>query len=103
MKRWNRVFQAHDLDYTLRLPHPAFHRAVGEFANVCATDEGKLVSETEWHERKYEWLATDADLEYILSLMQPETSPGKFANWIAAPRAGINGQPGDFEYVKLAA
>ena len=103
MKRWNRVFQAHDLDCNLRLPHRAFNRAVGEFANVFATEAGELVSQTEWNERKDEWLPSDADLEYVLSLMQPETTPGKFANWIAAPRAGINGQPGDFEYVKLAA
>ena len=61
------------------------------------------MSEAEWNERKGEWLASDADLEYIMSLMQSETSPGKYASWIAAPRAGINGQAGDFEYVKLAA
>lgn len=103
MKRWNRVFQTHNLDYSLRLPHRAFHRAVGEFADVYATDKGEIVSATEWNERKQEWLATDDDLSYILSLMQPETTPGKYANWIAAPRAGINGQPGDYEYVKLVA
>ena len=103
MLRWNRVFQAHDMDYSLKLPHRAFHRAVGEFANVHATDAGELVTESEWHERKDEWMASDSDLEYILSLMQQETTPGNFASWIAAPRAGINGQPGEFEYVKLAA
>jgi len=27
--------------------------------------------------------------------------PGKFANWIAAPRTGINGQALDFEYVRF--
>ncbi len=68
-----------------------------------ATADGDLISESEWQERKGEWLASDADLEYILSLMELENTPGKFANWIAAPRAGINGQPGDFEYVKVAA
>ena len=103
MLRWNRVFQAHDLDYSLKLPHRAFHRAVGEFANAFATDSGELVTESEWHGRKGEWLASESDLQYILSLMQQETTPGRYASWIAAPRAGINGQPGDFEYVKLAA
>jgi benzoyl-CoA 2,3-dioxygenase component B len=103
MLRWNRVFQTHNLDYSLKLPHRAFHRAVGEFADVHATADGELVSETEWQDRKDEWVASDSDLEYILSLMQQETRPGKFADWIAAPRAGINGQPGDFEYVRVAA
>ncbi len=103
MLRWNRVFQTQNIDYSLKLPHRAFHRAVGEFADVQATADGDLIAESEWQERKGEWLASDADLEYILSLMELENTPGKFANWIAAPRAGINGQPGDFEYVKVAA
>ena len=103
MLRWNRVFQTHDLDYSLKLPHRAFHRAVGEFAEANATDTGEIVSESEWNGRQDEWLASDTDLEYILSLMEQETTPGKYAGWISAPRAGINGQPGEFEYVKLAA
>ena len=48
-------------------------------------------------------MPSEADMSYILSLMEPCTEPGKFAGWIAPPRAGINGMPGDFEYVKLAA
>jgi benzoyl-CoA 2,3-dioxygenase component B len=103
MLRWNRVFQGYDMDYSLRLPHRAFHRAVGEFANVYATDRGEIISESGWHERREEWLASESDLDYILSLMQLETTPGQYAAWIAPPRAGINGQPGEFEYVKLAA
>jgi len=103
MKRWNRVFQTHEIEHSLALPHRAFHRAVGEFTNVCVTDKGDVVSESEWNDHKDEWLPSDSDLEFILSLMQPETTPGKYASWISAPRAGINGQPGDFEYVKLVA
>jgi len=103
MLRWNRVFQTHDLDYSLKLPHRAFHRAVGEFSGTFATDAGELISESAWQEREHEWLPSDSDLGYILSLMQLQTTPGKYASWIAAPRAGINGQPGEFEYVKLAA
>ena len=32
--------------------------------------------------------------------MKPVHAPGKMANWIAAPKRGINGQPVDFEYVR---
>jgi benzoyl-CoA 2,3-epoxidase subunit B len=103
MKRWNRVFQTHDLEYSLALPHRAFNRAVGEFSDVFVSAAGEIVSESEWHDHKDDWLPSEADLEYILSLMQPESAAGKYAKWIAAPRAGINGKPGDFEYVKLAA
>ncbi|HEY5624139.1 MAG TPA: benzoyl-CoA 2,3-epoxidase subunit BoxB [Gammaproteobacteria bacterium] len=103
MLRWNRVLETHNLDCRLALPHRAFHRAVGEFSDVHSTADGRLISETEWNDRVDEWLPSDADLEYILSLMQQQTGPGQFAPWISPPRAGINGQPGDFEYVKLAA
>jgi benzoyl-CoA 2,3-dioxygenase component B len=34
--------------------------------------------------------------------MRPCVEPGVFANWIAPPRRGINGQPMNFEYVRLA-
>ena len=33
--------------------------------------------------------------------MRPVTEPGAFAPWIAPPRAGIDGKPGNFQYVKL--
>ena len=103
LKRWNRVLEAHDIDFRLSLPHRAFNRAVGEFADVRATPAGELIAETEWAARQGEWLPSESDMGYILSLMEPSVEPGKFANWIARPRAGINGMPGDFEYVKLAA
>ena len=53
--------------------------------------------------RREQWLPDNDDLEFLLSLMEQVTEPGKFAHWIAPPRAGINGKPGDFEYVKIAA
>jgi len=34
--------------------------------------------------------------------MVPEYEYGKFANWIAAPKTGINDQPVEFDYVHLA-
>ena len=33
--------------------------------------------------------------------MKPVVEPGQFAGWIAPPARGINGQPMEFEYVKL--
>ena len=103
LKRWNWVLEAHDIDFRLSLPHRAFNRAVGEFADARATPAGELIAETEWAARQGEWLPSESDMGYILSLMELSVEPGKFANWIAPPRAGINGMPGDFEYVKLAA
>jgi benzoyl-CoA 2,3-dioxygenase component B len=59
--------------------------------------------EADWEQMSVEWLPSDDDDDYILSLMKPEYRPGYFAPWIAAPKAGIDGKPGDFEYVRIAA
>ena len=60
-----------------------------------------MLSEPEWQANQSRWLPTDEDRAYVTSLMGPAvTEPGKFANWIAPPGRGINGQPVDFEYVR---
>ena len=41
-------------------------------------------------------------MAFIGSLMKPRREPGQYASWIAPPRVGVNNQPGDFEYVKIA-
>ena len=45
---------------------------------------------------------TTTTWRFIVSLMKPCHEPGKYASWIAPPRVGVNNQPGDFEYVKIA-
>ena len=77
-------------------------RRIGEFAEIHVSPAGAVMTEAEWHGHEDEWLPADADLEYLLSLMEEKTPvPGEYANWIAAPRAGINGQPVGYEYVKI--
>jgi benzoyl-CoA 2,3-dioxygenase component B len=100
--RWNKIIRDHGIDAELRLPHRGFHRAIGAFADVRISPDGRLLSQAEWDAHRHAWLPTQADEEYVQSLMKPVTEPGKFANWIAAPSRGINGQPVDFEYVRLA-
>jgi benzoyl-CoA 2,3-dioxygenase component B len=100
--RWNEVIKKHGIDFELRLPHRAFHRAIGMFADVRVSPDGNVISQAEWDAKHHEWLPTEEDKAYIQSLMQPVTDPGKFANWIAPPARGINGQPVDFKYVRLA-
>ena len=100
---WNKAITDHGYDYRLSLPSRAFHRAVGEFSDIYATPDGNVVGQAEWDRRREEWLPDKDDLEFLLSLMEQVTEPGKFAHWIAPPRAGINGKPGDFEYVRIAA
>jgi len=98
--RWNKIIRDHGIDAELRLPHRGFHRAIGTFGDVRVSPDGRLLSQAEWDAHKHEWLPTQADEEYVQSLMKPVTEPGKFANWIAPPARGINGQPVDFEYVR---
>ena len=56
-----------------------------------------------WARDMVKWLPTREDGDFISSLMKPVSEPGKFADWIAPPRLGIDNKPGDFEYVKIAA
>lgn len=101
VNRWNEIIKAHGIDVTLTLPHRGFHRAIGAFGEVKVSPEGQVVSEAEWDARHRDWLPTAEDAAYVGSLMQPVIEPGKVANWIAPPARGINGQPADFEYVRL--
>lgn len=103
VNRWNKVVQKYGIDFEFKLPHVAFNRAIGHFSDIRVSPDGKILSEEEWQRRKGEWLPTEKDRQYVQSLMaQPVIEPGKFANWIAPPARGINGQPQDFEYVRFA-
>ncbi len=100
--RWNQIIERHGIDFKLTLPHRGFNRAIGSFGGVRVSPEGRILGEAEWDAKKHEWLPTEEDKAFVQNLMQPVTDPGKFANWIAPPPRGINGQPIDFEYVRLA-
>jgi benzoyl-CoA 2,3-dioxygenase component B len=101
MTRWNKYIADAGVDAQLYLPSTRFHRHVGEFAGHDFDIEGQLISQEEFERRRDEWLPTFADREYVRSLMHPVTEPGKIANWIAPPAAGIKGRPFEFEYVRL--
>jgi benzoyl-CoA 2,3-epoxidase subunit B len=100
--RWNQVIKNHGIDVELRLPHRAFRRAIGAFADVKVSPDGRLLSEAEWDARHRDWLPTAEDQAFVGSLMQGVMEPGKFANWIAPPPRGINSKPIEFEYVRLS-
>jgi benzoyl-CoA 2,3-dioxygenase component B len=101
MKRWNKYLADEGVEERLFLPSTRFHRHVGEYAGHHFDVEGQIITEEEFERRRGEWLPTMEDREYVRSLMHPVTEPGKIANWIAPPAAGIKGRPFDFEYVRL--
>jgi benzoyl-CoA 2,3-dioxygenase component B len=104
VERWNRVLERYGIPTRLRLPDRTFNRKIGMYATLTVDPDGHRVEAEEWQRRQPEWLPTQGDREYLLSLMaSPVYEPGKFANYIAPPRRGINQQPVDFEYVRTEA
>jgi len=104
VERWNRILERYGVSERLRLPDRKFNRGIGMYSRFHFDPNGKVLSNEEWDRRKYEWLPSVADSEYLLSLMaKPVYEPGTFANYIAPPRRGINRKPIDFEYVRTEA
>jgi benzoyl-CoA 2,3-dioxygenase component B len=104
VERWNRTLEQHGVSDRLRLPDRKFNRAIGMYSGFRFDPDGHPLSQEEWDRRKFEWLPSPADSEYLLSIMaQPVYEPGKFAHYIAPPRRGINQKPIDFEYVRTEA
>ena len=101
VERWNRILVQHGMSDRLYLPDRKFNRGIGMYAQLHFDPDGTPLSAGEWNRRRAEWLPSAGDHEYLLSIMaEPVYEPGKFANYIAPPRRGINQQPIDFEYVR---
>ena len=83
------------------MPHRAFHRAIGNFAEVKVSPDGNIISDEVWQKNVNSWLPTDEDRAFVTSLMKPCYEHGKIAGWIAPPTRGIHGHPFDFDYVKF--
>ncbi|MDT0635678.1 benzoyl-CoA 2,3-epoxidase subunit BoxB [Spectribacter hydrogenoxidans] len=101
VKRWNKVIAKAGIDFELALPHQAFRRQVGQFADLNVTPAGEIVSADEWQANADEWLPGDDDYAYVTSLMKPCYEPGKFAGWIAPAKVPVDKKPGDFEFVRI--
>jgi benzoyl-CoA 2,3-dioxygenase component B len=104
VERWNRILERYGVTQRLRLPDRKFNRAIGMYSGFHFDPEGRPLTAEEWQRRQHEWLPSRADSEYLLSIMaQPVYEPGRFANYIAPPRRGINQLPIDFAYVRTEA
>ena len=99
---WNKVIANAGFEFEIRLPHVAFHRRIGEFADLAVSPNGGILDSGEWQRRRAEWLPEADDQDYIESLMVPHWGIGDFAPWIAPPRSKIDRKPGNFEWIKLA-
>jgi benzoyl-CoA 2,3-epoxidase subunit B len=99
--RWNKIIEKAGIKFALTLPSVAFHRHIGEFKDVKASPEGKLLTQAEWIKMKDQWLPSKADGDFIESLMRPCWDIGKYAGWISAPKIGIDNKGGEYEYVRI--
>ena len=101
VNRWNTIIQKSGIKFELTLPSVAFNRHIGEFKDIHASPDGKLLPDEQWIKNRDNWLPSKADGDFIASLMKPCWEPGKYASWIAAPKVGIDHKAGDFEYVRI--
>ena len=101
ISRWNKTIERAGIDFRLQLPHKGFNRRIGNFNGVQIAPDGTVISAAQFEAQRDEWLPTESDRAYVISLMGRVAEPGKFANWIAPPARGINNQPVDFGYVRF--
>ncbi len=102
VRRWNKAIKSEGItNFEVTLPSTRFFRRQGLYSGHHFDRQGDLIDEATWQARKDDWLPTDADRAYVKSLMQPVHEAGKMANWLAAPRRGINKQPVNYEYVRV--
>jgi benzoyl-CoA 2,3-dioxygenase component B len=99
--KWNKLLEQEGSPTRLTLPSRRFHRHQGIYRDFFFDTDGNMISADEFEANKNRWLLVPEDNDYLVSLMKPVYEPGKFANWIAPPRKGIESRPLDFEYVKL--
>ncbi|HWL86840.1 MAG TPA: benzoyl-CoA 2,3-epoxidase subunit BoxB [Polyangiaceae bacterium] len=103
LDKWNRQLAAHSVDFRLTLPSRRFHRHIGIYSDIVADPAGKMISAEEFARQKDEWLPSEKDKEFVISLMQkPIFDTKEMANWIAPPKLGIKGRPVNFDYVRRA-
>jgi benzoyl-CoA 2,3-dioxygenase component B len=102
VEAWNKNLKERGIDFKFVVPHKAFHRQIGTLAGLKVSPEGQVITEEAWKANVRHWLPTPEDRAYVQSLMGRVVEPGKFANWIAPPGSGINGQPVECEYVRFS-
>ncbi len=102
LKRWNQAVKKAKIDFEFKLPHRAFHRAIGSFAEIKASPDGKIITEADWTHHHGDWLPSEEDRAFVGSLMVRCVEPGKMAGWIAPPARGVNQEdPSNYEYVRF--
>jgi benzoyl-CoA 2,3-dioxygenase component B len=98
--KWNAALERMDTSFRVALPDRKFYRRQGIYADMPFDPQGNLLDADTYARKIDGWLPSADDRAYVKSLMNPVHDPGKMANWIAAPKRGINRQPVEYEYVR---
>lgn len=101
LRKWNRTLETLGVEERLTLPSRRFHRFQGIYSDHYFDPQGNVIDKETFEKNIPNWLLTTDDNDYLTSIMHQVTEPGKMASWIAPPNRGINGQPVEFEYVRL--
>jgi benzoyl-CoA 2,3-epoxidase subunit B len=101
VEAWNVSLKKRGIDFRFAVPHKGFNRQIGSLASAKVSPDGRVMSPEAWNSRLRDWLPTPEDRAFVQSLMGRVVEPGKFANWIAPPSSGINGQAIESEYVRF--
>ena len=101
VSRWNKVMKRHKINFELKLPHRGFHRTIGTFSEAKISPDGNVISKAEWDKNADNWLPSEEDRAFVISLQKACVEPGKIASWVAPPSRGIDGHPFDYEYVRF--
>src|SRR5262249_17680451 len=79
LDRWNKIIERTGVAFKFELPHVAFHRQIGEFRDIEASPDGKLLDAAAFAKEQDTWLPSKADGDFIQSLMKQVAQPGKIA------------------------
>ena len=100
IEKWNKALEEEGVAFRISLPSTRFPRREGLYSDGHYYPAGNPIPAEAFEANRDRWLPSDADRAYVRSLMHAVYEPGKMANWIAAPRRGINNLPVDTVYVR---
>jgi benzoyl-CoA 2,3-dioxygenase component B len=101
LEYFNKICEKGGVGFRFTLPHRRFNRRIGMFSEARFDPSGKRIDEATWQRSVADWLPTEAERDFVKSLMVPCHERGEIAGWIAPPAKGIDGKPFDWEYVRL--
>ena len=100
LRKWNNIIRKAGIDYELTLLATSLQPKHGAICRLDLHHQRRIRNGCHPTELADRYSPTDDDREYLKSIMQQVREPGKYANWIAPLKTGIN-RRADFEYIRF--